>query len=145
MKPGEQLKGFAGCLGIATFFAVTFTVWKGLEVADSPIVAILPLWGVWLFCFVFDCVLHKWLKDTTNKWIIRASIFAGVLFCFFVFYTCNKGINDNRTVYFNKKGECFHYKNDCDEINQDATIFQSRRIEAERKGLKPCFCCEDDD
>lgn len=146
MKEKEkQLKGFTGCLGVLSFIAITYTVWKGLEVAHSPIIAILPLWGVWLFAIIFDHVLPKYLGCTTNKWIIRGCFLLGLLFCLFVFYTCQKWINDNSTVYFNELGKHYHSKKDCDEISQEISILQSRRIEAERKGLHPCFCCDVDE
>ena len=144
MKEREgQLKGLTGCLGVVSFFAISYTVWKGLEVVHSPIVAILPLWGIWLFAIIFDHVLPKYIGDTTNKWTIKGSFIAGLLFCLFVFYTCQKGINDNRTVYFNDNGKDYHYDKECDGINHETTILQSRRIEAEHDGLKSCYCCEE--
>ena len=142
MKIEKQLKGFADFLGVLTFIAVVVTVWKGWEVASSPIILVLPLWGICLFCFVFDCVLNKWLENTTNKWAISASVFTGLIFCAFVFYTCHKGIEDNRMVYFGKGGKYYHLEKDCDKINQEEIILQSRRIDAERDGLEPCVCCD---
>ena len=144
MRNNEQLWGCGWCLGVLSFFAITYTVWKGIEITDSPFIVILPCWGFWIFCLVFDYVLPKLINDNANKWIQRAGIAGAFIFCFFVFFTCEKGIKDNTTVYFNEYGEYYHDKKDCDEIDTEQIILQSRRIEADKNGLKPCYCCDNE-
>lgn len=144
MEPNEELKGLTWLLGITTFLAVSYTVWKGLDIFNSLIIVILSLWGFWLFAVVFDYILPKILGDTKSRWIRRGAMVVGFLFCLFTFYTCEKGIEDNKIVYYNKDGKIFHYNKECSDINEEIPILQSRRADAERDGLKPCYCCDDD-
>lgn len=142
-KTKNQLIGFTGCLSFFTFIAFTYIIWKGLDVAHCPMIhaLLLPLWGVWLFCTIFDYFIPKFFAHTTNKWIIRGIFLIGLLFCLFTFYTCQKGIDNNETVFFNIGGTSFHFEEDCDEIDEEAIIYQSRKIDAERNGLHPCRSC----
>lgn len=140
-----ELKGCVQVLAIATFFAVIYTVWGGFEITRSPIRIILPLWGFWFFCFVFDYALPKIFRHPVNKWVERGGILIALLFCLFVFYTCEKGIADNSIVYYNIHGKVYHADENCDKLDPEQDVLQSRKIVAEKKGLEHCFCCERDE
>lgn len=143
MGKNDNLWGCAGFLVVISFCTITYTVWSGLEITDSPVIVLFQLWSFWLFPFVFDVVLPKLIGNNSNKWIERTGLAGGLIFCLFVFYTCEKGITDNTTVYYNEHGEYYHCEKDCDEIDKEEILLQSRRIEAVRNGLEPCYSCYD--
>lgn len=143
MGKNENLWGWARFLVVISFCTITYTVWSGLEITDTPVLALLSLWSLWLFPFVFDVIVPKLIGHNSNKWIERAGLAGGLIFYLFVVYTCEKGFTDNTNVYFNETGEYYHCEKDCDEIDMGELLLQSRRIEAERNGLEPCYNCYD--